>query len=1012
MNSLAETKSKSGYGPTIGSKLRTKIVESVQFNRLTIIVGPTGCGKSTLVPSLLLEGLDGPICCTQPRRLAVVAISKRVAQLQGATLGGERIGYHVGNQNRSLKSTKLLFTTAGILLEELRANGVEALKKFKCLIIDECHERSPESDLVLALTKEFMKAHPRAPIRLVLMSATFNHKRYRSYFQGVPGCETVDTITLETAQSFAAWHELVRTYYLDDMQELLQTTVYEQHRKYLNSMRRDPNVDLHHDYRSLSDDLLQLIRSLVTSMDLTEEDGQPFLIFCPTYRHLEQLHEILDLINGRLTRLSVLHSAVDIEDCIRNMYQDSRQHRRHQRHIFLASAIADSSITVPGVALVIDLCRSLEVQWSFHKRQHQPRTVWSSKSICNQRQGRTGRTCAGKVIRLVHQNFFISNLEPWDVPQLQISSCHNEVLAILCAESHQPDPVKFFSTCLDPPPPEVVQDALEYLEEIGACAPSGHGNTCEPSEYGKLIAALPVSVAEARIILEGARLGLLHEIVALVAIYLHKPSPIVHHFGDAALNEAYLEEFMPGANPSQATSVALANLSAYMYWDVRWHQKHCARTIRDYEHRTTEEAACDPETETLWNWTEEVEEEHSLWCRENGINPTSVRSITETIESTMNILFLNRFEFDFLRCTNPTPLWKRSKDWIGLPLDGRDMFGKIYGPEKSYHLCEALKTLCESKSALKAYPAVQKYHGLPQLPAMTPIKEKRPLACVHHLIGKCKYGNSCRHSHSRNARRPPCRFHQNGGCTKGANCVYAHDDSDGEDEMYTLAIFQQLQGDPAFSTMGPIVPRIKSLLLPDGPYEWFKTNSSKLFMLGDGNYAFSRALSKVGMPPRYTSNLERNVVKVSGSTTFNQVDATRLHADQRVLEAVQDKGIRCFAWNFPFVGGAEENPVAQESLLLSTLQSFILLQEQTKTSISLAITLQGDQFSRWNVLRSIWRTNWCLTGWCEFDYEPFSGYFPSRANGDKFPCDLPSFYLLQLPLDQERASPRTTAFVF
>ena len=177
-------------GPTIARKTKAKILESVQLNRLTIVVGPTGCGKSTLVPSLLLEGLDGPICCTQPRRLAVVAIAKRVAQLQGVRLGGDKIGYHVGNQNRSIKATSLLFTTAGILLEELRANGVEALKRFKCLIIDECHERSPESDLVLALTKEFMKAYPKAPIRLVLMSATFNHKRYASYFKGVPGCET------------------------------------------------------------------------------------------------------------------------------------------------------------------------------------------------------------------------------------------------------------------------------------------------------------------------------------------------------------------------------------------------------------------------------------------------------------------------------------------------------------------------------------------------------------------------------------------------------------------------------------------------------------------------------------------------------------------------------------------------------------------------------------------------------------------------------------------------------
>ena len=95
----------SNDGPSIPRKLQTKILESVQLNRLTIVVGPTGCGKSTLVPSLLLKGLNGPICCTQPRRLAVVAISKRVAHLQGAKLGGDKVGYHVGNQNRSQKGS-------------------------------------------------------------------------------------------------------------------------------------------------------------------------------------------------------------------------------------------------------------------------------------------------------------------------------------------------------------------------------------------------------------------------------------------------------------------------------------------------------------------------------------------------------------------------------------------------------------------------------------------------------------------------------------------------------------------------------------------------------------------------------------------------------------------------------------------------------------------------------------------------------------------------------------------
>jgi HrpA-like RNA helicase len=154
-------------GPTLSDRIRTILIDKVRNNRLTIVIGPTGCGKSTLVPSFLLDQVGGKVLCSQPRRLAVVSVAKRVAQMRSnissssgssssnnssttAALAGSTaavdwantdVGYQVGQHNESsTKRTKLLFVTAGILLEELWARGMDLLDSYSCIILDECQQ--------------------------------------------------------------------------------------------------------------------------------------------------------------------------------------------------------------------------------------------------------------------------------------------------------------------------------------------------------------------------------------------------------------------------------------------------------------------------------------------------------------------------------------------------------------------------------------------------------------------------------------------------------------------------------------------------------------------------------------------------------------------------------------------------------------------------------------------------------------------------------------------------------
>ena len=659
-------------GPKIPPRIQSQILSALTSSRLTIVVGPTGCGKSTQVPALLLESFPPPssVLCTQPRRLAVVAVSRRVSEERGTALGSE-VGYHVGRNRRTMTdgSTRLLFTTCGILLEQLRASGVDALSPHACVVLDECHERSPESDLVLSILRSIMRMHPRLRTRLVLMSASFDHGRYREYFEDVPGCEDSRAVNLESGEAFRNMHERVSVRYVDEVAQMLRGREAEDYgpgeREDYGSVERELRLypeDVLSGLdkgRSLSQDIVELVESLVSYLHGTEPLDGVFMVFAPTYRHLEQIY--FKLLHGdarvgeMMVKIDVLHSSVDIEDCLRTMSAspDESIHGGPLRKVLLASAIADSSVTIPNVTVVIDLCRSLEVTWDRDTRSSTARTVWASQSVCDQRKGRTGRTCPGSVYRLIDRGFYINRLDAWDRPQISASSCRGECLSLLCSVDGaglSADPAALLGRCLDPPPPAVVQDALQYLVDMGACEVVARGKRRVrhvPTKFGALVTALPFGVTDSASVVDGGRLGLLHETLALRAICSHRPTPIVHRFGQDEENAENLGLYLPGVRASDPRAAEMANLSAYMYWDAHW------RAERDGERQRSFEGG-DDALGDIHARTAEEDRRHAAWCEAHKINPASVLSVAEMVDAALDALFHARHEPPWLRCNAPT----------------------------------------------------------------------------------------------------------------------------------------------------------------------------------------------------------------------------------------------------------------------------------------------------------------------------------------------------------------------
>ncbi len=988
MPTTTRSQSQNG-GATFPLSLVERIVDKVQSNKLTIVVGPTGCGKSTLLPQVLFEHYGSPILCTQPRRLAVMAVATHVARQRGVPLGQE-VGYHVG-QDRVANvnwSTGLLFATAGILLEELKCHGLDALTKFKAVIIDECHERSSESDLCLTIIKEFMIAYPRSKIRLVLMSATFNHEKYASFFRKVPGCEYVDTITLQTAESINSLYSNVQTLYLEDIARMLRQRgssypgIEGIFAGYINSMKYDPDQELRgaDGGRSLSEELLKVILVLAMFLHQNDADSSPdsiFLIFAPTYRHLEQIHSMLSIASDHFD-VGVLHSSIDIEDCLLSMQSQGADAGNDQkRKILLASAIADSSVTIPGVTCVIDTCRALEVKWDPERSRNNAQTVWASQAICDQRRGRTGRTCSGKVFRLVLQSFFNNKMKLWEEPKLKIASCRDEVLSLLSSSNKvMSNPKVLLEKTPDPPPALSISKALMYLKAIGACEEieSSRGRMkFVPTEYGRLVSTLPFTVEEASTIIHGAKNGLLHEALVLVTIKSARPQPIFQEFGENNLNEFNFCRYYSQVDMKTPMSIAIAHFAAYMFWYVNWNKIRRVAMMKQFVGYTTSIIdneggsamfASDHDSNAhdcnVSKWSAEMDKAHIEWCKEHAINPSSVKLISQCVESTINTLYRSDFEPEWLRCQPLDPIWHR-----GGTMDFKERFGKydvfssIYGPSKGKVMASTSLLKLQEKSLSQRRDVVKSSRGR--------------MACIHFLSGSCNFGDRCKNVHSYAAPRPLCRFQSN--CTN-PRCFYAHETPIPDDEV---------REDPMIdASFGKFT---------GGPFSWFCQNSSSMLLFLGEDISFRLSLGMLRAIPLMTASTSSFAGQFPDTVRF---DPTRCY--ENLIGHRMNADVAKCAWIFP---STDPNATdgAQESLLqgfFMCIASFFRTKEGNKQVLQIGLVLHGNEFSRWNVLSSAHKAGLTLEWWDYFDQSVFPQYKPRDSHGDTIRVKNGRFYVFHL----------------
>ncbi|XP_071718956.1 DExH-box ATP-dependent RNA helicase DExH8-like [Rutidosis leptorrhynchoides] len=749
--------------------LRSKIVEKIMENRVTLIVGETGCGKSSQVPQFLLDENIEPIICTQPRRFAVVAVAKMVAKARNCVTGGE-VGYHIGHSKVMSASSKIIFKTAGVLLEEIREKGINALK-YKVIILDEVHERSVESDLVLVCVKQFLIKN--SGLRVVLMSATADITRYKEYFRELGRDERVEVLGIPSSSQHTLYQR--RVSYLDQVVELLEMSSESISLKYCSGSSPSESE------ANMNEEVHKLIHNLVIHIHKNEPDMEKsILIFLPTYYALEQQWTTLSRYSSDF-KIHILHSSIDTEQAL-NAMRIWKSHRK----VILATNIAESSVTIPKVAYVIDSCRSLQVYWDAKRKSESSEIVWVSESQAEQRRGRTGRTCDGVVYRLVTESFF-GQFEKYEAPSILKLSLRQQVLLTTCAESRViNDPKVLLQKVMDPPRSEVVDDALELLVHIHALEKTSPRSRYEPTFYGRLLSSFSLSFDASMLILKFGEAGMLREGIIVGILMDTQPLPIIHPFGQEEtftkfIDNYYNQDGKLAGLMGRKEVIFMANFCAFQFWQRTFQDK---LRLERLKHVINFDETTDMQLSSL-----KIEEE---WCLFHNLVQSSLQHIANIYESVINNV--HRYRPNFLSTSNGLPAYCEPYEFQHTCLltiehdEDSDTLATDYN--LGNHITETKKCIAlpfvDAYAFRKADVAFRFTNSIKEIRVcymeydksgnqQIPNSYSDVEICRFFVSGTCNKGSECSYSHSFDAKRPVCKFFFSmKGCKNGNECFFSH----------------------------------------------------------------------------------------------------------------------------------------------------------------------------------------------------------------------------------------------
>ena len=437
-----------------------ELVRAVRENRVVIVCGETGSGKTTQLPKIAMmagRGETGMIAHTQPRRIAASSVAKRIAEELKTNLG-DVVGYKVRFTDKTHSGATIKLMTDGILLAETQTDPL--LRAYDTVIIDEAHERSINIDFLLGYLKRLLSR--RADLKVIVTSATIDAERFAEHFADENGRPApIFNISGRTYPVEIRWRPL------DDVDEADDRT------------------------------MLEAIENAVSELEMAGRGD--ILVFLPGEREIRETEEFLRKTRVGKVEILPLFARLSASD------QEKVFKPAGLRRIVLATNVAETSITVPGIRYVVDTGLARVKRYSYRSKVDQLLIEPVSQAAANQRAGRCGRVAEGICIRLYDEEDFARRPAFTD-PEIFRT---NLAAVILRAKALKLGDIREFPF-LQAPPPRAIADGISILQELRALTPEG-----ELTKIGRELSRLPVDPKLARMLLAGSEFGSLSELLII-----------------------------------------------------------------------------------------------------------------------------------------------------------------------------------------------------------------------------------------------------------------------------------------------------------------------------------------------------------------------------------------------------------------------------------------------------------------------------------------------------------------